>query len=203
MRFRGTTARLRPRATGFVPAVQRRGPRHTDSTVRRPTVPGGLALGRDARGRRAGGADGPNFGRGEVGGSPPLVAVVVGSRSDWATMRHVTAVLGEREVPHLLRVVSAHRTPERLFDFARSAVAGSHEVIVAGAGRGRICWAGRALAHRPLPEVPGGAGGNDVAGRDLVAGGRRWRLVAADGRGLEGSRAGPVPAPRGRACRRI
>ncbi len=64
----------------------------------------------------------------------PPVAVVMGSRSDWATMRHAAAVLDELEVPHLVRIVSAHRTPERLYAFARAAVAEGLRVIVAGAG---------------------------------------------------------------------
>lgn len=66
--------------------------------------------------------------------APPLVAVVMGSQSDWATMRHAAAVLAELEVPHLARIVSAHRTPERLYGFARDARAAGLRVIVAGAG---------------------------------------------------------------------
>lgn len=62
------------------------------------------------------------------------VAVVMGSRSDWATMRHAAEILERLEVPHLVRVVSAHRTPERLYDFARTAADRGLEVIVAGAG---------------------------------------------------------------------
>jgi 5-(carboxyamino)imidazole ribonucleotide mutase len=69
-----------------------------------------------------------------VSDARPLVAVVMGSRSDWATMRHAAAVLDELEVPHLVRIVSAHRTPERLYGFARSAAAEGLKVIVAGAG---------------------------------------------------------------------
>jgi 5-(carboxyamino)imidazole ribonucleotide mutase len=68
------------------------------------------------------------------GGGPPRVAVVMGSRSDWDTMRHAAETLRELEVPHLARVVSAHRTPERLYAFARGARAAGLGVIVAGAG---------------------------------------------------------------------
>lgn len=64
----------------------------------------------------------------------PPVAVVMGSRSDWATMRHAAAVLDELGVPHLVRIVSAHRTPERLYAFARGAAGQGLRVIVAGAG---------------------------------------------------------------------
>jgi 5-(carboxyamino)imidazole ribonucleotide mutase len=62
------------------------------------------------------------------------VAVVMGSRSDWTTMSHACAVLAELGVPHVSKVVSAHRTPERLFSFAKSARASGLQVIVAGAG---------------------------------------------------------------------
>jgi 5-(carboxyamino)imidazole ribonucleotide mutase len=58
----------------------------------------------------------------------------MGSRSDWATMRHAAAVLDELRVPHLDRIVSAHRTPERLFAFARGARDAGLKVIIAGAG---------------------------------------------------------------------
>lgn len=69
-----------------------------------------------------------------MSGAPPRVAVVMGSRSDWATMRHAASVLEELGIPHLVRIVSAHRTPERLYGFARSAAAEGLKVIVAGAG---------------------------------------------------------------------
>jgi 5-(carboxyamino)imidazole ribonucleotide mutase len=62
------------------------------------------------------------------------VAVVMGSRSDWATMRHACETLKALGIPHLSRVVSAHRTPERLFAFARGARDEGIRVIVAGAG---------------------------------------------------------------------
>ncbi len=62
------------------------------------------------------------------------VAVVMGSRSDWPCLRHAADVLRELEVPHLCRVVSAHRTPERLYAFAKGAIDEGIQVIVAGAG---------------------------------------------------------------------
>jgi 5-(carboxyamino)imidazole ribonucleotide mutase len=64
----------------------------------------------------------------------PRVAVVMGSNSDWETMRHAVAVLDELGVASTQRIVSAHRTPERLFAFARGARAEGFAVIVAGAG---------------------------------------------------------------------
>jgi 5-(carboxyamino)imidazole ribonucleotide mutase len=65
---------------------------------------------------------------------PARVAVVMGSRSDWATMRHACAILTELRIPQLNRVVSAHRTPERLFAFAKGARDQGLQVIIAGAG---------------------------------------------------------------------
>ena len=64
----------------------------------------------------------------------PRVAVVMGSQSDWATMRQAVAVLDELGVAHEARIVSAHRTPERLFAFARGAREEGFAVIIAGAG---------------------------------------------------------------------
>jgi 5-(carboxyamino)imidazole ribonucleotide mutase len=64
----------------------------------------------------------------------PRVAVVMGSNSDWETMRHAVAVLDELGVACTPRIVSAHRTPDRLFAFARGARAEGFAVIVAGAG---------------------------------------------------------------------
>jgi 5-(carboxyamino)imidazole ribonucleotide mutase len=64
----------------------------------------------------------------------PLVGVVMGSRSDWETLRHATEVLSELGIPYEAKVVSAHRTPERLFDYGRSAESRGIEVIIAGAG---------------------------------------------------------------------
>jgi 5-(carboxyamino)imidazole ribonucleotide mutase len=66
--------------------------------------------------------------------SKPLVAVVMGSSSDWATMRHAVSVLDQLAVPNEARVVSAHRTPERLYAFAKGARAAGFHVIIAGAG---------------------------------------------------------------------
>lgn len=64
----------------------------------------------------------------------PLVAVIMGSTSDWETMRHAHETLNELEVPHECKVVSAHRTPELMADFAKGAEDRGLEVIIAGAG---------------------------------------------------------------------
>jgi len=70
----------------------------------------------------------------DAAGPAPRVAIVMGSQSDWATMCHAAATLGELGVPFRARIVSAHRTPERLFAFAKGARAAGIKVIVAGAG---------------------------------------------------------------------
>ena len=64
----------------------------------------------------------------------PVVGVVMGSRSDWDTMRHACAIFDELGVAHERQVVSAHRTPERLVDYAKSAEERGLELIIAGAG---------------------------------------------------------------------
>ena len=64
----------------------------------------------------------------------PLVAIIMGSQSDWQTLRVAKQVLEEFGVPHEARIVSAHRTPERLFDFARNAQSRGLRVIIAAAG---------------------------------------------------------------------
>src|SRR5262245_46978909 len=64
----------------------------------------------------------------------PLVGVVMGSRSDWETLRHAADVLAELGIPHEARVVSAHRTPERLYAYARDAEKRGLSVLIAGAG---------------------------------------------------------------------
>ena len=66
--------------------------------------------------------------------SSPLVGIIMGSQSDWATMRHAAEMLDALGVPHERRIVSAHRTPERLFAYAKSARERGLKVIVAGAG---------------------------------------------------------------------
>ena len=65
---------------------------------------------------------------------PPLVGVIMGSQSDWPTMQRCTEILEELEIPHEVRIVSAHRTPDRLVAYASGAKARGLKVIVAGAG---------------------------------------------------------------------
>jgi 5-(carboxyamino)imidazole ribonucleotide mutase len=65
---------------------------------------------------------------------PPSVAIIMGSQSDWATMRHAADILDALGVSHEARIVSAHRTPDRLVTFAKGAKAAGYKVIIAGAG---------------------------------------------------------------------
>ena len=65
---------------------------------------------------------------------PKPVAVIMGSQSDWATMRHTADTLDALAIGHDALIVSAHRTPERLYDFARGARDNGYRIIVAGAG---------------------------------------------------------------------
>lgn len=68
------------------------------------------------------------------GSVAPLVGIIMGSQSDWETMQHASAQLTELGVPHECRVVSAHRTPDLLFEYAASAAGRGLEVLIAGAG---------------------------------------------------------------------
>jgi 5-(carboxyamino)imidazole ribonucleotide mutase len=81
---------------------------------------------------------------------PPLVGVIMGSRSDWETMRHAAEMLEKLGIPHETRVVSAHRTPERLHGYAAGARGRGLKVIIAGAG-GAAHLPGMAAAMTPLP----------------------------------------------------
>ena len=67
-------------------------------------------------------------------GEQPTVGIIMGSRSDWETMRHAADTLAALGVPHEAKVVSAHRTPERLYDYAKSAQGRGLKVVIAGAG---------------------------------------------------------------------
>ena len=81
--------------------------------------------------------------------SPP-VAIIMGSQSDWATMRHTAQTLSELGIAHEARIVSAHRTPDRLVAFAKGARAEGFKVVIAGAG-GAAHLPGMTAAMTPLP----------------------------------------------------
>jgi len=80
----------------------------------------------------------------------PLVGIIMGSQSDWTSMRHTAELLDHLGVPYEQRIVSAHRTPERMFAYAKSARARGLQVIVAGAG-GAAHLPGMVAALTTLP----------------------------------------------------
>jgi 5-(carboxyamino)imidazole ribonucleotide mutase len=85
-----------------------------------------------------------------VSQTPILVAVIMGSTSDWETMQHSAETLKQLGIPHEVRVVSAHRTPDLLFDYAALAEQRGLEVIIAGAG-GAAHLPGMTAAKTSLP----------------------------------------------------
>jgi 5-(carboxyamino)imidazole ribonucleotide mutase len=87
--------------------------------------------------------------------SEPLVGVIMGSRSDWDTMKHTVETLEELGVPCETRVVSAHRTPDLLFEYASTAAERGLQVIVAGAGgAAHLPGMTAAKTHLPVLGVP-------------------------------------------------
>lgn len=66
--------------------------------------------------------------------SQPVVGIIMGSQSDWPTMKEAADLLVELDVPHEVKIVSAHRTPDRLWDYGKTAVDRGLQVIIAGAG---------------------------------------------------------------------
>ena len=85
----------------------------------------------------------------------PLVGVIMGSRSDWETLRHTAETLERLGIPHETRVVSAHRTPERLFDYAKQAAGRGLKVIIAGAGgAAHLPGMAASMTHLPVLGVP-------------------------------------------------
>ena len=81
---------------------------------------------------------------------PPIIGIIMGSRSDWETMRHAAETLTALDIPHECKVVSAHRTPGRLFDYAGGARDRGLKVIIAGAG-GAAHLPGMTASMTPLP----------------------------------------------------
>jgi 5-(carboxyamino)imidazole ribonucleotide mutase len=81
---------------------------------------------------------------------PPLVGIIMGSKSDWETMRHAAEILDELGVAHETRVVSAHRTPKRLYEYAHSAKDRGLKLVIAGAG-GAAHLPGMAASMTELP----------------------------------------------------
>ena len=97
----------------------------------------------------------------------PLVGVIMGSSSDWETMQHTTEMLERLGVPYETRVVSAHRTPDLLFEYAATAAERGLEVIIAGAG-GAAHLPGMAAAKTALPVLGVPVQSNALKGLDSL-----------------------------------
>ena len=82
----------------------------------------------------------------------PLVGVIMGSKNDWEVMREAVELLNQLGIPNEARVVSAHRTPEFMFEYAKSAINSGLEVVIAGAG-GAAHLPGMTAALTPLPVI--------------------------------------------------
>jgi 5-(carboxyamino)imidazole ribonucleotide mutase len=97
----------------------------------------------------------------------PLVAVIMGSKSDWETMQRATDVLDELEVPYEAKIVSAHRTPDLLFEYVGAAQGRGIRVIIAGAG-GAAHLPGMAAAKTVLPVLGVPVKSRTLAGLDSL-----------------------------------
>jgi 5-(carboxyamino)imidazole ribonucleotide mutase len=85
----------------------------------------------------------------------PLIAIIMGSQSDWETMEHATKTLDQLKIPYEAKIISAHRTPDLLFQFAESASQRGFEVIIAGAGgAAHLPGMTAAKTHLPVLGVP-------------------------------------------------
>jgi 5-(carboxyamino)imidazole ribonucleotide mutase len=97
----------------------------------------------------------------------PLVGVIMGSKSDWATMTHATETLTELGIPFETRVVSAHRTPDLLFEYAGTAIQRGLEVLIAGAG-GAAHLPGMTASKTRLPVIGVPVKSRSLAGMDSL-----------------------------------
>ena len=99
--------------------------------------------------------------------SNALVGIIMGSQSDWETMRHAHEILNSLGVPHETKIVSAHRTPDRMFDYAKSAKSRGLKVIIAGAG-GAAHLPGMVAALTPLPVLGVPVESHSLKGQDSL-----------------------------------
>ncbi len=85
----------------------------------------------------------------------PVLGIIMGSQSDWETMAHAADLLVQLDVPHEVRIVSAHRTPQRLYDYAERAASRGLKAIIAGAGgAAHLPGMVAAITHLPVLGVP-------------------------------------------------
>jgi 5-(carboxyamino)imidazole ribonucleotide mutase len=101
------------------------------------------------------------------GGRAPLVGIIMGSRSDWPVLEHAAQMLEKLGVPYEAKVVSAHRTPKRLYDYASSAEARGLKIIIAGAG-GAAHLPGMAAAITNLPVLGVPVAATALQGQDAL-----------------------------------
>jgi 5-(carboxyamino)imidazole ribonucleotide mutase len=97
----------------------------------------------------------------------PAVAIIMGSQSDWSTMRHAAEILDALAVPYEARIVSAHRTPDRLVSFAKGARDNGFKVIIAGAG-GAAHLPGMAASMTTLPVLGVPVESKALSGQDSL-----------------------------------
>ena len=97
----------------------------------------------------------------------PLVGVLMGSQSDWPTMKRAAEILEELGVPHEARIVSAHRTPDRMFDYAEAAAGRGLRVIIAGAG-GAAHLPGMLASKTRIPVLGVPVQSRALSGRDSL-----------------------------------
>jgi 5-(carboxyamino)imidazole ribonucleotide mutase len=96
-----------------------------------------------------------------------LVAIIMGSQSDWATMRHAAETLDALGISHEAKIVSAHRTPDRLVTFAKGAKAAGFKVVIAGAG-GAAHLPGMTASMTPLPVLGVPVESKALSGQDSL-----------------------------------
>ena len=84
--------------------------------------------------------------------NPSLVSIIMGSQSDWPIMKHASKILKLFNIKHEVKIISAHRTPDRMYDFAKQAENTSIQVIIAGAG-GAAHLPGMIASHSNLPVI--------------------------------------------------
>ena len=97
----------------------------------------------------------------------PIVGIIMGSQSDWSTMKHITLILEKLGIPHEAKIISAHRTPERLTKYAESAKERGLKVLIAGAGMA-AALPGAAAALTPLPVLGVPMEGKVMGGLDAL-----------------------------------
>ena len=97
----------------------------------------------------------------------PAVALIMGSQSDWDTMKFSEDTLNQLKIPFITKIISAHRTPDRMYDFAKKTANSSIQVIIAGAG-GAAHLPGMVASHSHLPVIGVPINGSELLGIDSL-----------------------------------